>query len=422
MPLTVILAAIGSSGDVNPVIELGRGLSARGHRVTLATNALFRGQVEANGLAFEELGTGAEAEGLMQDPRLWHPRRGFRAIVDGALMPNIGRLYRLIENRRGPGTVVAATTLCLGARVAQERLGIALATIHLQPTVFRSHVDNGRLGFLSMGPAMPALVKRALFWALDTVYVERSIGPGLNAFRATLGLSPVRGIFASWVHSPELVLGLFPQWFAAVQPDWPRATRLTGFLLHDSGSADPAVSEAEAFLAEGPPPVLVAPGSAAMDRVRFFASSAAACERLGLRAMLVTNHTAQLPRALPSGIRAFPYLPFSRVLPRCAAVIHHGGIGTLAQATRAGIPQLVVPNAHDQPDNAERVVRLGLGLSSGLRRYSSGRATGLLRELLGSAAIRERARQLAPRVDSDAALAAACSHLERLAAGRVATG
>ena len=78
------------------------------------------------------------------------------------------------------------------------------------------------------------------------------------------------------------------------------------------------------------------PGSAATDRTKFFANTVKAVSRLGLRAMLVTNHPGQLPPRLPPGIQAFPYLPFSAVLPRCAALVYHGGIGTLAQATRAG--------------------------------------------------------------------------------------
>ena len=170
-------------------------------------------------------------------------------------------------------------------------------------------------------------------------------------------------MFASYLHSPQLVLGLFPEWFAPVQPDWPRNTHLSGFILQDDGGQAEAHAQADQFLDGGPAPVLVTPGSAATDRTRFFAHLVEACRAVGARAMLVTNHPAQLPRTLPPGIQAFPYLPFSRVMPRCAAAVYHGGIGTLAQAVRAGVPHLVVANAHDQPDNGQRIERLGLGLT-----------------------------------------------------------
>jgi UDP:flavonoid glycosyltransferase YjiC (YdhE family) len=420
MPLRILLAAIGSSGDVNPVLGLGRALRERGHHVSLATNEIFGGLVYECGLEFIGLGTRAEAEAMMNDPRLWHRRRGFSCIVEGAILPNIRRLYRIIHERQGPGLVVAGTSLCLGARVAQDRLGIPTATLNLQPSVFRSHVDNGRLGGLDMGPGMPVFVKKALFWAMDTLYVERAIGRPLNGFMAELGLPPVRGIFAGYIHSPQLVLGLFPDWFAPAQPDWPPNTHLTGFILQDAGGEAGAHADADRFLDQGPPPVLVTPGSAATDRTRFFRHMVEACRAAGARAMLVTNHPAQLPRELPPGMQAFPYLPFSRVMPRCAAVVYHGGIGTLAQAVRAGVPQLVVANAHDQPDNGQRITRLGLGLALDEHRLSARAATRAIARLMASDPIRRRCRDVAPRIDGPAALGAACSLIEGLAPSRPA--
>ncbi|HEY4989242.1 MAG TPA: glycosyltransferase [Opitutaceae bacterium] len=396
------------------MIGLGRALRARGHSVVLITNDLFAPQAAANDLGFIPLGTRVEAEELMADPRLWHPRLGFGCIVEKALLPNIERLYRIIEKERGPGTVVAATTLCLGARVAQEKLGVATATLHLQPSVLRSHVDNGRLGWINMGPGMPRAVKKAIFWIIDALYVERLIGPGLNDFRTSLGLPALRGVFSDYLHSPELVLGLFPEWFAAPQPDWPAHTHLTGFVLHDSGGTAEAHAEADAFLDAGPPPVLVTPGSAAMDRTAFFKHTVDACRDAGARAMLVTNHPAQLPATLPPGIRAFPYLPFSRVMPRCAAVVYHGGIGTLAQAVKSGIPHLVVANAHDQPDNGQRIERLGLGLGLSQGSYRRANARRAIGTLIQSATIRARCREFAPRIDSAEALRKACALIEAL--------
>jgi rhamnosyltransferase subunit B len=249
---------------------------------------------------------------------------------------------------------------------------------------------------------------------MDTLYAERLICPGLNAFRAKLGIAPVHGIFSGYIHSPELVLGLFPEWYAPPQPDWPANTHLTGFVLHDAGGSADAHAEADAFLDAGPAPVLVTPGSAAMDRSVFFRRTVEACRAAGVRAMLVTNHPAQLPAELPPGIQAFSYLPFSRVLPRSAAIVYHGGIGTLAQAIKAAVPHLVVANAHDQPDNGQRIERLGLGRSLSQLGYRQGAATRALAELLGSPEIRERCREMAPRIDSTAALASACAHIELL--------
>jgi rhamnosyltransferase subunit B len=415
MPLRILLCTIGSSGDVHPVIGVGRALKARGHAVTVVTNGIFSAQIRASGLEFIELGSRAEAEEVMRDPGLWHPSRGFRVIFEKAVLPNIRRLYDIIAANRGPTTVVAATTLCLGARVAQDRLGVPTATVHLQPLAFQSEVEYGRLGFLDLGAGIPRLVKRALFWIGDSVFIDPLVGPTLNSLRAELGLRPVRRIFSAYVHSPTLVLGLFPEWFAAPQPDWPPNTHLTGFVLHDDDGRASLPADAEEFLNAGPRPILVTPGSAAMDRGRFFRTTVDACRATGARAMLVTNHPGQLPGNLPEGVRAFSYLPFSRVLPRCAAIAYHGGIGTLAQAVRAGIPHLVVPNTFDQPDNGQRIERLGLGVSINQGRYRTANAARAVGELLGSPSLAARCAGFAPSVDPGASLARACELIERLA-------
>jgi rhamnosyltransferase subunit B len=415
MPLRILLPAIGSSGDIHPVIGIGIALKARGHDVTVVTNEIFSEQIRARGLGFISLGPRSEAQAIMSDPGLWHPRKGYKVIFKKAVLPNIRRLYDIIAASLDSSTVVAATSLCLGARIAQDRLGVPTATLHLQPIDFQSEFDFGRLGPLDLGLGKPRLFKRALFWIGNTVYIDPMLRPALNAFRAELGLGPVRGVFGSYLHSPRLVLGLFPEWYAAPQPDWPQNTHLTGFVLHDDDGRAALPREAEEFLAAGPRPILVTPGSAAMDRGRFFRTTVDACRALGARAMLVTNFPDQLPRDLPDGVRAFSYLPFSRVLPRCAAVAYHGGIGTLAQAVNAGVPHLIVSNTYDQPDNGQRIERLGLGLSTSQGRYSKGFAARAIGELMSSQAIARRCAEYAPRVDPRGSLERTCSLIEQLA-------
>ena len=174
-------------------------------------------------------------------------------------------------------------------------------------------------------------------------------------------------------------------------------------------------AEAKAFLAAGPPPVLFTPGSAAATLRDFFRESAEACRIAGLRAMLVTNFPEQLPENLPAGVQAFSYLPFSQILPRCSAMVYPGGVGTMAQTIQAGVPHLVVPYAHDQPDNAARVQRLGLGKFVHPEKYRAAKVASLLRKLLSDAGLAARCKSFSARIRSDTALAQACSLIESLA-------
>jgi UDP:flavonoid glycosyltransferase YjiC (YdhE family) len=119
--------------------------------------------------------------------------------------------------------------------------------------------------------------------------------------------------------------------------------------------------ELERFLAAGEKPIAFTPGSAMQFGQSFFRESAKACELLNRRGILLSRHREHIPVDLPPTVRHFDYAPFSRILPRCAALVHHGGIGTTSQALAAGVPQLIMPMAHDQFDNAHRVARLGAG-------------------------------------------------------------
>jgi rhamnosyltransferase subunit B len=159
-----------------------------------------------------------------------------------------------------------------------------------------------------------------------------------------------------WANSPQRVVCAWPEWFAPPQSDWPAQAITSGFPRWSAADAslDPALAE---FLKKGPAPIGFTPGSAMAHGRDFFERAIAACAALNRRALLITPYADQLPFA-----RAVSYAPFELLLPRLAALIHHGGIGTTAQALAAGVPQGVVPFAHDQFDNATRLVKRGVGL------------------------------------------------------------
>jgi rhamnosyltransferase subunit B len=149
------------------------------------------------------LGTVQEAQDIIADPRLWHPTKSLNFIADRAIVPYIEPLYRIIQERCSHDTVIAASGLCLGARIAQEKLGVPLATVHLQPSMLRSIHDGGRQGRLPMDRNVPKFIKSSLMWLVDKLWVDRVLAPPLNAFRAKLGLKPVNRILRHYIHSPE---------------------------------------------------------------------------------------------------------------------------------------------------------------------------------------------------------------------------
>src|SRR4030095_8496147 len=171
--LHVLLPTIGSAGDVHPVVALALALKARGHRATVVTNPLFQELIEGEGLGFLPLGTVEQAREAIADPDLWHPRKGFEVVARRAIISALGEVYRHIERNADDSTVVAASGIALGARVAQERLGVPLATVHLQPTIIRSLADSGMAGNVRISASQPMWYKRAFFRLADWLVIDR---------------------------------------------------------------------------------------------------------------------------------------------------------------------------------------------------------------------------------------------------------
>ena len=409
-----MLPTLGSAGDVHPYIALGLALQTRGHRATILTNPLFRALIEAQGLGFLPVGTLEQAQTAVANPDLWHLRKGFEVIAQ-VLVPAIPQVYRLIESRSDANTVVAFSTLAFGARVAQEKLGVPSASVHLQPTVIRTYADQGMMGNVRLSTSHPRWLKGGLFRLIDWLILDRGVKRPLNDFRASLGLAPVDRVMHRWMHSPQLVIGFFPEWFAAAQADWPANALAVGFPMWDAGDAEAALPEAEDFLNSGAPPLLFTPGSMGSTMHRFFQESVAAAGRLGLRAMLVTNYPEQVPSRLPVGVKVFGYLPFSQVLSRASLLVYHGGIGTLAQGIKAGIPHLVVPHGYDQFDSGWRIEQLGLGCCIPASRYRARRVARAIRTILEDDSAAPRRAQFASRIDSAKTLARASELIESLA-------
>ena len=407
------MVTLGSAGDVHPFLALGTALRLRGHAVTLATSGYFEDLVRSEGLGFARMGTREDFEEILANPDVWCPRRGIPLLVEKVIIPALPRAYELIENFDRRDTVVVASTLALGARVAQEKLDVPLATVHLQPYSFLSFEEPPVSPLFNLPRWLPRQLGGGVWRVIEGV-ADRLLGAEVNRFRSGLGLPSARRIFTGWGNSPLKVIGLFPEWFAPPAPDWPEQTVLTGFLFFDRGGEAPLAEEAEAFLGSGSPPVLITPGTAMAHAAEFFEAALEACRILDRRALLVTGHRGHLPSPLPGNALHVDYVPFSQVLQRCAAIVQHGGIGTTAQALAAGIPQLVQPMNFDQPDNAARLERLGVARSLDRREGSARTMADALGSLLGSGEVRKRCRSLAARIDPLRSLKRACRAVEEL--------
>jgi MGT family glycosyltransferase len=401
-----ILTPVGSAGDVLPFVVIGAELRRRGHRVSLLAPETFAGMVSNAGLEFVQVGTAEQFDAATNNPDLWHPRRGPAVVfkeVGSHLRDGYAALARVYEPDT---TILVGHALSFFTRVFEETHQVPAVTVHLAPSVFRSDFNQSRLPFgVDMTP-WPRWAKRAFWWAADRFAIDPAIGPALNAWRGELGLAPVSRIFKSWLNSPQRVLGLFPEWFAPPQPDWPSQLRLSGFLLSDHDDA------AELPAPTGERPIVFTPGSANRHAARFFTTAIASTARMGRRAVLVTGYRDHLPRLLPDHVEHVRWASFPALFPRAAAVVHHGGIGTCAQALAAGVPQLLMPLGFDQPDNAQRTRRLGVGEVIPPDRFTPPRVAAALERLLSDSDVGAACRRWSARVDSADAVRRASDLIE----------
>jgi len=396
----ILLVPFGSHGDVHPFIGLGQVLRGRGHRVTFLQPEYFAPLLRGLGFEVVTFGEPGRFESEIRNPDLWHPRRAFpvlaRAVLEGARTT-----YDFIAEHHVPGeTVVVGGTIALGVRLAQEKLRIPSATIHLQPGVIYSTIHTPIYGGLDPN-RWPMWLKRAFYNLIYSRMIDPHIEPGLNALRAEIGLPPVKDVMRGWIHSPELVLGFFPSWYGPPQPDWPANTILVGFPLYDEADATPLAPELDAFLDSGPPPIAFTPGSANVFGRPFFEAAIDACIRLGRRGLLLTRFAEQVPTDLPEAVRHFAYAPFSQLLPRVAAIVHHGGIGTASQGMAAGLPQVIMPLAHDQFDNADRMKRLGIAQSLIPKRFKGPALAHKLAGWIDAPEVLASCRAVADRIAND---------------------
>jgi UDP:flavonoid glycosyltransferase YjiC (YdhE family) len=259
---------------------------------------------------------------------------------------------------------------------------------------------------------LPLSLKHLLWRVGDERYIDPLLAGPLNTIRAEYGLPPTSRFFDAWIHAPDRVVGLFPDWFGDPQPDWPEQVRCTGFPLYDRVNDERLADEVIRFLEAGEPPVVFTAGTAMRRGRDFYAAAVDACWRLNGRGILLTRYPEQIPTPLPDTVRHFTYVPLSLLLPHAAVIVHHAGIGTSSQALRAGVPQLLRPMAYDQFDNAHRLEQLGVGLIIDRRRSTGSRMAGKLHILINQLSYREAAQRIADRFTGQDPIAESCDLIE----------
>lgn len=413
--MRILIMAVGSLGDILPFTALGTELRHRGHDVIFYGNDYFRRQVEEAGLQFRATSPAAEHEAFLRAPGSTDPKEAMRAVASG-VMSKVEASHQIMARDVLPGqTLALASTFAFAPRLLRETHSLPCVVLHLAPSVLRSCYRAPRFSPLGHMTALPRFAKDFLWRAMDRKFMDPLYTVPFNRIRAQLGLAPIRRMFHHWLHEADATLCMTPDWFAPRQPDWPASLVMTGFPLDGDSASQSLPRDVARFLDAGAAPIIVTAGTANAVSHAFYGAAIEACTSLGLRAIAVTSDPRQLPRDLPDTVLHAHYAPFAALLPGAAAFIHHGGIGSVAQALRAGIPQLIQPMAFDQFDNASRVVQLNAGREIPVRHFLAPRVARELQAILGDPTITANCRGIADALVDQDGIANACDTiLEKL--------
>jgi len=414
----IVLATLGSLGDLHPFIAIGKELQARGHKPVLATSMHHKERVERQGIAFAamrpDLADFENDQTFFRD--VMDRKRGSERVVRDVCMPHLRASYDdLLKASENADLLVSQMVTFAGPLVA-EVTGIRWLSAILAPLSFLSKYDP------SVPPQAPWFrhlrVLGPGFHGLINQVARKAVRPWtqpINDLRKELGLPESRDPLFEGSYSPAGVLALFSGVLGKPQLDWPAATTQTGFPFFDDAEGTGMPARLAQFLSEGDAPLVFTLGSAAvMDAGRFYEVSRDAAHELKRRAVFLIGGDPrnQFRETLPESMLAIDYAPHSELFPRASAIVHQGGVGTTAQALRSGRPMLVVPWGHDQMDNAERVYRLGVARTLSREKYTAHRVATALRHLLDEVAHNNRARDVAALIRQENGTARACDAIE----------
>jgi rhamnosyltransferase subunit B len=423
--MRIVLTSFGTLGDIHPLIALAFELQRRGHQPVLAVPELFRPKIVSLGLEFAAVGPILDPENNQLVAMLMDIRKGTERTLREILFPAIRQSYRELlaaVQAKGGADLMVAGELVYQAPIVAEVTRIPWASHVLAPLSFFSRYDAPVLPpYPMLARLQPALPGMGRVIARFARWVTRSWPAPIYQLRSELGLGQGPDPIFEAKHSPYLVLAMFSPLLGEPQPDWPKATKVTGFVFYDGDAGQRNLSpELERFLREGPPPLVFTLGSAAvLDAGDFYQQSVQAAVLTGQRAvLLVGNDPRNVPSGVPENVCVAHYAPYSKLFPHASVIIHQGGVGTTAQALRAGKPMLVMPYSHDQPDNARRVRRLGVARIIRRRRYTAELAARKITLLLEKSSVQQRAARIGERLSREDGLKAACDALETLGRSR----
>ncbi len=413
----IVLAPYGSLGDLHPFLALAIELRERGHDIKITTLESFREKIGMLDFEFVPMRPEFDPEDKETAKIVMDARTGTERLLKEYLLPNTFEMYEDLMTATADADLLISGEIVFAAHSVVEKTNIKWISTTLAPLSLFSSYDGNiypNAQWLKHFNFLGVRFHQTVFWAMSRV-IKNWLKP-YKEFRRKIGLSEHHDPIVKDKHSELLNLAMFSKVLGKPQPDWHSPTLQSGFCFYD-GQKDMGKMPADLqeFLDAGEPPIVFTLGSAAvMDAGDFFEQSIEAAKLLNKRAIMLYGVFNQPPKGLDEKRVAFDYAPYSRIFPCAGVVVHQGGVGTTAQVLRAGVPALMMPYSHDQPDNAARCERLGVARTISRDDYNAKNAAEELSKVFADLSYNANADRLKRIIETENGTQIACDAIEEV--------
>jgi UDP:flavonoid glycosyltransferase YjiC (YdhE family) len=397
-----VFHAYGSTGDILPLLAIAAALQDEGCRVAFIANESFGERIRAAGVPFEPAGTREEQQAALETvDNSGSSAAGAMLRYESLVERNYPRVTRILERLIAEGNQLVVVTHGQQSPVmpACERHGVPVVLAHHSPAQVPDNREDHVFyqGCFGMRPwkarHVDYLLQRLKRQLGNPARQRYDDWRARNGFPRTPGIARtltrlLLGREISFHRNVVRELALFPEWFARPVGPELRRVRFCGFVFHADDRHDQE-RVAEEFIAASGAPIVFTPGTAVQDVGEFCGVVAETCRLLDSPAIVLSPFAKRILESAPAvqqspRILALEHLDLGFVLPRARLFVHHGGIGSLAQALRAGTPQIIRPRMYDQPNNGFRAVFNGIGGVLYDAGYSAAQIASLCRHLESS--------------------------------------
>ncbi len=403
--------ALGTGGDIHPMVALGIELRRRGHSITFLSNEYFQSAIVAAGIEFVSVSSFDQYQ--KGNSTLAWESSNHTDNFEHYHAPAFEPAFEYVKNLAGTNVVVVALGEENGARLAAEKFKIPFIKIILAPCMIFSAFKPPAPMSWAIPSSFPRFIVRFLLRRhRKTRFKIFSKMPYTAAYRATRERLQCPLVFQT-ESTALLQIGFFPEWFGMPAKDWPDNIKLVGFPLQNRASIG-SREQLDEFIEKQGAPLIFTSGTGVKDVADLFQEGRKICEQLQVPAVFVGGASGA---ELLQGSRLckhLDYIDFEYALSKSLAIIHHGGIGTTAQAIKAGIPQLIRPIKYDQPDNADRIYKLGLGSYVMPEKFKAETIVPMIANMMQKAKSSKALRHYSAAVNNSSAIEDACDLIEHV--------